>query len=238
MNKKWIWALTLVVFFSVSFWMAGAFELPRGGWLDRGISFAASKLAGVPVRFYDVRISRTLDTVRFGMLSVTDPRDNKILFVSGPGEVRRVSGTLSIRGVQRLEARLEDAVIMEDLCRRSPLITWASQQAFDRPIFLKRVRLVAQKHAERTTFHLLSCESDQLVLNGGVLLRGRQVIKVHALVLLPAEKFEKMPKEMRARMIQRRAGWRGLRLVYSGDFFTAIGESGPFFQARWNRGQA
>lgn len=74
-------------------------------------------------------------------------------------------------------------------------------------------------------------------MNGGAVWKGRTLHKIHARIFLPAELFEKIPKEMRARMIHGPAGWRGLRLIYVKGLFTAVGQSGPFFQAQWTHGQ-
>lgn len=237
MKKKAFWISCSAFILILGCLVGAATGVLKGAWMDRAVSYYFSKLAGVKISLYDVRFFRTLTALRFGVLSVSEPDKKNILLASGPGEARVVGGFFIFRGDRRVEIRLDDVAIMEDLCAKSSIIHWATRQAFDRPILIRSIRFSLKENARGTVLRVLSCESDQLALNGGAFLKNRKIKKVHALILLPAEKFEKIPKEMRARMIRRNSGWRGVRLVYCEGLFTAYGESGPFFQAQWNRGQ-
>lgn len=223
-------ALTL----SMGFFIFGGYRFVKGGWLDRALSSCLSSRIGLKARLYDVNFSANPSAIRFGILSVMDPKENKILFVSGTGSARYLSGRIFGAGERRFKIRLEDAVIMEDLYRKSPLIDWASRQAFNRPISLKSIEALFKNSGTRTVARILSCRSDTLLIKGGVVFQGKNISKLHLLILLPEERFEKIPKEMRARMVRRKAGWRGIRLSFTNNTLTASGDSGPFFQAQWN----
>ena len=229
--------LLVALTFSASVFLLGGYRFVRGGWLDRVFSSYLTSRIGLKARLYDVNFSANALAVRFGILSVMDSKENKILFVSGAGSARYLSGPLFGAGNRRFKIRLEDAVIMEDLCRKSPLIDWASRQAFNRPISLKSIEVLFKNVGLRTVARIISCRSDTLLIKGGVVFEGKRIAKLHLLILLPEERFEKIPKEMRARMIRRKAGWRGVRLSFSNNVLTAAGDSGPFFQAQWNHGQ-
>ncbi|GEM_PF-1619075 len=219
------------------FIVGGGVRSVKGGWLDRAFSAYLTGRTGHKVRLYDVNFPSFAPVVRFGILSVMDSGENKVLFVSGAGRARLLSGAISGNADRRFKVRLEDAVIMEDLCHKSPLIDWASKQAFDQPITLRSIEVFFKTSGSGTVARIISCRSDALLIKGGVAFKANRILKLHLLLLLPEERFEKVPKEMRARMIRRKGGWRGVRLIYANNLLTAAGDSGPFFQAQWNRGQ-
>lgn len=241
MNPKKIWFGAPFFFVSLVllllFLFFGAHRFVRGVWIDHGLSAYLSRETGLQVRLYDVRFPERKPAMQFGILSILDTEKGNVLFVAGSGRAVFLSEFLPSDQAKRFKIRLEDAALMEDLFRKSPLIDWASRRAFESPISLKSVEIVFKKLRRRTVVRVISCRSHHLLLKGGVALDGARIAKAHFLVLLPEEKFEKVPKEMRARMIRRKDGWRGVRLIYHKDRFTAVGASGPFFQARWGRGQ-
>ena len=218
--------------------LGGAWLPLQGDWVDRWASVYLSRATGVQIRLYDSRVIRWKQ-IQFGLLTITEQGQNKILLTSGAGAIRVNSGSFWGGGVKRFDLKFEDVVIMEDLCRKSPLIAWASKKAFDKPIVLKSVEGVLKKSAEGIlSAHLLTGDSQALILRGGISFHLKHVVKVHALALLPSDRFEEVPKEIRARMILRKHRWRGLRFIYIKNQLTVIGQSGPFFQADWNHGQA
>ncbi len=229
--------LSIVLAVSVPFIVLGGYRFAKGGWLDRAFSAYLTSRTGHKVRLYDVNFPTLGPIVRFGILSVMDQRENKVLFVSGAGSVRLLSGPVLGNANRRFKVRLEDAVIMEDLYHKNPLIDWASRQAFNRPVSLRSIEALFKTSGTGIVARIVSCRSDTLLVKGGVVLKANRILKVHLLVLLPEERFEKVPKEMRARMVRRKGGWRGVRLVYANNILTAAGDSGPFFQAQWNHGQ-
>ena len=238
-RKIWVgpalfFAVSILIILSL---FLGGHRFVRGAWIDRALSGALSSETGLQVRLYDVRFPERKPAMQFGILSVLDTKKSKVLFVAASGRAVLLSEFSSGDPAKRFKVRLEDAVIMEDLCRKNPLIDWASRQAFNAPIILKTVGIVFKKIQKRTIIRIISCRSEHLLLKGGLALDGTRITKAHFLVLLPEEKFEKVPKEMRARMIHRKGRWRGVRVMYRDNLFTAAGDSGPFFQAQWNHGQ-
>jgi len=228
-----------LIFLSGFFIVAAGAWLPlKGVWVDRLVSDCLTRETGIRIQLYDCRIVHWRQ-VRFGLLTITDPHQNKILLASGSGTIRVRLRSFLGNGAKRLNVWIENIAIMEDLYRKSPLITWASEKAFKDPIFLKSIHLSVKKSGEGDlSLHVLNSDSQNLLLNGGISFHKKQVSKVHALVLLPEERFEEVPKEIRARMIPRKGRWRGIRLIYSKNHLKVVGQAGPFFEAEWNHGQA
>jgi hypothetical protein len=113
------------------------------------------------------------------------------------------------------------------------MTAWAAGEAFKDPIFVKRLDARFFSTEEYSEAHLHAFDSDEMVLAGGVRWDGRKFLKANVFVLLPESRFERVPKELRARMIRRRAGWKGFRVTYAAGRLTVYGHSGPFFTAQW-----
>ncbi len=204
----------------------------RGLWLDSFFSDLASRQLKLPVQLLDARLGRLSD-LRFGA-GLVQSRGGKTLAASGPGRFRLDDVSFSKDGNTHLHFWIRDLALLEDLYRRSKFLTRVFQNVFDEPIYVRRLEGYVSLNDERAIVHLVRCNSDDLVLVGGLRLENGRVAQANLLVLVPERHFENLPKELRARMIRRAGGWRGVRLTFVRGQLTVYGSTGPFFRARWH----
>jgi hypothetical protein len=119
------------------------------------------------------------------------------------------------------------------LYRRSPILSWAAGSAFKEPIVAERVRFRATQKNGKFSGRLLRFDSSELRLRGGVEMRRGKLEIADAVVAFPPDKVERLPKELRARMIRLPGGWREVRVTFRNNLITAFGTHGKFFQASW-----
>ena len=204
----------------------------RGLWVDELVSAALSRKLGFPVLLMDVR-AHHFSEFRFGLMTVGDAA-HKTLVASGEGRVFFEPWAFLKNDGNKIHLRLSDVAVLESLYRKSSLLSWASRNAFNDPIFVKRIELFVVEGDGKLDGYVIEFDSEDLKLRGGFNSLNGTVLKANALVLLPEHKFERIPKELRGRMIERSGGWKGIRLVYSEQNLTIVGRYGPFFQARWS----
>lgn len=223
-------ALTMAGVLVCAFALSYFLEL-KGPYVDIIASDFATRRLGQQVTMLDVRIRHWHD-VRFGLSTVTTS-GARTLVACGSGHV--IFGKLALLKGDFTRARiiLRDVALLEELYQHWPMTSWAAGKAFDDPIFVKR--LDASFIAKDAYFeaHLRSFESDEMMLVGGARWAGRKFLKAHIFVLLPEARVERVPKELRGRMIRRWRGWNGFRVTYLDGRITVYGHSGPFFTAQW-----
>ncbi len=203
----------------------------EGAFVDAAASESVSRALDLPVRLLEVRVDRWSD-VRFGMMTLDNP-GQKTLVACGPGRAR-FDGLPLVKGEERrVRLRFEEVAILEEVFKGSALISWASKQAFTDPIFVQRLDAVVRYDSESAEIHVTRFESEDITILGGVRFLAGRIAKANVLVLLPKNRFERVPKEIRARMIRRSDGRHGVRLVYAGGYLTVVGAKGPFFKVQW-----
>lgn len=203
----------------------------KGPYVDLVASEFATRRLGAPVTMLDVRVRRWSD-IRFGLATVST-NDARTLVACGSGRIV-LAGLALVKGdFTRARVALRDVALLEDLYRRWSMTSWAAGRAFDDPIFVKRLEATLLVKDEYSEAHLRRFDSDEMVLAGGVRWKGRAFKKANVFVLLPEARFERVPKELRGRMIRRREGWRGFRVTFGAGRLTVYGHSGPFFTAQW-----
>lgn len=225
------WALAAVIFGTATV-LAMTYWLPvRGLWVDLAVSRRISQKVGLPVTLVNTRIIHW-SQIQFDLMTLTG-RNNNVWVVSGKGRIERPIALPWDKGVLRTKITLDDFAILEDFYRSLPAIGWISGRAFNDPIFAHRIQMVLSERDQTLQAHLIRFDSVEVFLSGGVQVVGRELLKAHAFLFLPDEKFEKIPKEARSQMIRRKNQWRGVHLLLRRHSLTVIGASGPFFQAEW-----
>ncbi|HTL69820.1 MAG TPA: hypothetical protein VL404_00870 [Candidatus Eisenbacteria bacterium] len=221
-------AFAAVLIFAAAFtYYAGL----QGPGVDRIVSEIVSRRAGFPVQLLDVHITRWKD-VRFGLLSL-EAEGGKTLLAAGQGRILFEKVAFVKGDRSRVHLELNDVAILEGLYQKSSLFRWASKDVYSDPIYVSRAELLLIESADAVEAHLTRFDSEDVLLGGGLRMEKGKVVKVNVQILLPEMRFEKVPKELRARMIRRADRWRGVRLEYFRNTLTVFGSGGPVFKARW-----
>lgn len=207
-----------------------AFPL-RGRWIDDVLSEKISREASIPVRLFESSIESWKE-VRFKLLLV-ESRSKVSWVASGPGRLRLLSGG-PFDPVRTMLLEMKSLAILEDFYRRSSVVAWVSKRAFRDPIYVERLVVRVKQTEAGLSCRILRFDSEEVILRGGfVLKRDGRIAKADLFVLVPGDRFEEIPKEVRARMIRRANGWRGVRVLSDGKSLTVLGTHGPFFRAEW-----
>ena len=213
--------------------LLASYLLPiQGVWLDQAVSAYLTGKINQPVLLVDVKITHW-SRMRFGLLTIST-HAKKTLIVAGDCTLEWPVAALWKKNFGQIRLRLNHVTLLEDLGKKIPILAWASKEVFSDPILVKRLEVVARfRTNELLRAHLIRFDSDDIFLNGGMEAQNSKILKADVFLLLPSDRFEKVPRELRARMIKRKDGWRGIRLVFYGHSLVAIGSNGPFFEARW-----
>jgi len=198
-------------------------ELGGGSILAAGLSWVLSKKTGLRLSLSDVRIE-CFKQIRFGFLTLADPKEHALL-AAGPGRLKKGAGYF--------EGTVDHVVLMQDLYRGFPFAGWVSQHLLNDPIYLRRLHWVVRERPEGFSCHLLQGSSEEVRLKGGFSKANGRLQAVHFLIDFPHQKFEELPKELRASFIRRRTGWAGIRLTLRTGIVVLSGQNGPFLRASW-----
>jgi hypothetical protein len=129
---------------------------------------------------------------------------------------------------------VKDVAILEPLYAKLPIISLISKYIFKNPVYLSEMKFVMKTSPAGTSLRILRFYSDEVWVMGGVRFENRKLVRANLLIAVPAASYEKLPKELRARMMRRKEGWRAVRITFGGNVFTAVGPKGPFFRASWS----
>lgn len=212
--------------------LASFFVVWKGPWMDRLVSKELGQHLGLRIEMEGARIEGW-SRLSFDGLKVIG-RSGKTFVTSGHGRMRFYGIDLFARRFDRIETELSDVAVMRSLLEKVPVLAWASKDALGRPVRIRSVQaLMHHGQTGALEVHLTQFDSAELALFGGMQVANRKLLKANALVLLPSDVFERVPKELRARMIRRPRGWRGVRITYNERLLTAWGATGRFFSASW-----
>ncbi len=203
----------------------------KGPAVDIIASDFATRRLGQQVTMMDVRVRHWHD-VRFGLATITTS-GARTLVACGSGRIIFGEPALLKGDFTRARVILNDVALLEGFYRHWSMTAWAAGQAFHDPIFVKHLEANFAAKEGYSEAHLRAFRSDEMALAGGIRWAGRKFLKAHVFVLLPEDRVERVPKELRGRMIRRWRGWRGFRVTYAAGRITVYGHSGPFFAAQW-----
>jgi autotransporter translocation and assembly factor TamB len=208
------------------------YHLPlEGEWVDELVSDVVSKQTGTASTFSGVSIIHW-NRVRFQLLVVADENKNPLI-VAGSGSARLEPLALLTKDFDSIDFSAEDVALLEALYRSTPILSWAAGSAFKEPIVADRVRFRATQKNGKLSGRLLGFESDALRLKGGIVMKEGKLEVANVIVAFPPDRVERLPKELRARMIHLPSGWREVRVTFRDNTLTAMGTHGKFFQASW-----
>lgn len=72
-----------------------------------------------------------------------------------------------------------------------------------------------------------------LEIQGGLRLRDKVPVAMHAFFTFAGEYAAKMGEEIAGRLFRRGGERRGLRMTFRESQLTIFGQNGPFFRAEW-----
>ncbi len=199
--------------------------------LDKAISELLTRELEKPVSVVAAHFENW-NRLHFDTMTVSS-RDRGTLMASGPGQIN-FYGFLSRMDHPRIAVySFKNVAILEAFYKKLPIVSWVSQYIFNDPIYLSEMKFVTTRTESGTSLRILKFYSEAIWVMGGVRFKEKKLMRANLLIAVPNATFEKLPKQIRSRMIKRREGWRAVRITFGGNIFKVEGATGPFFQASW-----
>ena len=211
---------------------AGYFWTVRGPWLDSVFSSALSQRLGWEVECKNVRMARW-SRMDFDSATVkSGPKDT--LAKTGAGAILFQSSPLNLIGaVTRTNLDLKQISLAEDFGGNTPFASSLPEGLIKSPLNVDEASVIVAKHDKLTNIHLIRFVSEGVVLRGGAQVKEGRIVKAHAIILFAGDRFNRLPEEIRMRMMRRQNGWQGFRFVYGQNVLTVMGAQGPLLKAQW-----
>jgi hypothetical protein len=204
----------------------------RGSWLDRGLSRWLHHKLSADIRLGQVQFKHW-NTVSFESLKAISKNGTQCLS-SGRGRLSWKGLPWSKNSKSEADLYLIHLMISPEMYKKIPVAAISLSKFIDSPALIEKISIHVRQEKQNRMVRITEYLSQDFTLRGGWKFEHNKLTKAHLLILLPNNGLEKLPRQLRTRLLSRGENGKGARLVFQKNTITVFGRTGPLMRAQWN----
>ncbi|MBI4353477.1 MAG: hypothetical protein HY593_06110 [Candidatus Omnitrophica bacterium] len=207
------------------------YGVTRGPWLGGVLSWFLHRKTGIEAGFLNARVEG-LSRIGFHSASFRE-NGGRLRARTGPGALRLVDPFWGSDNRRKVEWSFHQAVLSKDLYKNLPVLSHAFGYLFEGAVKAHQVKVLLVEGPSFFSVRLLQCLSPDFSMRGGIRFEGGRFKKAHFLLFGSVRAIDKVPGQIRSRMIYWNKSWAGFRVIFYPHEVVCIGRKGPLFQVAW-----